>query len=177
MMRRPVICGMYGEDHYVVYAGCIKIGGSRSWRNNNPGNLEAGSFTQAHGAISADSRLAIFPDCETGLNALHNLLKTPTYQGLSIQAAMVRYAPPSKNDTAAYIADVHQLTGIPPQTLMSSLTEDQIGRLALAIQQIEGYVPGTAFALHDPDAPAWTQSMIQSMVHAFQNRSVVAVSL
>jgi hypothetical protein len=60
---------------------------------------------------------------------------------------------------------------------MSSLTEDQIGRLALAIQQIEGYVPGTAFALHDPNAPAWTQSMIQSMVHAFQNRSVVSVAL
>lgn len=32
-----------------------RIGGSRSWRNNNPGNLEYGKFAKQHGAIGTDA--------------------------------------------------------------------------------------------------------------------------
>ena len=40
----------------------VKNGGSRSWRNNNPGNLRYGTFAQNHGAIGRDrGGMAIFP--------------------------------------------------------------------------------------------------------------------
>ena len=48
-------------------------GGSRAWRNNNPGNLEDGKFARDNGAIGSDGRFAIFPDATTGFNAMTGL--------------------------------------------------------------------------------------------------------
>src|SRR5437764_186651 len=34
----------------------IRDGGTAEWRNNNPGNIEAGSWANRHGAIGDDGR-------------------------------------------------------------------------------------------------------------------------
>src|SRR5690606_15604073 len=47
--------------------------GSRSYRNNNPGNLEFGDFARKYGATKGDPRFAIFPNYESGFNALMGL--------------------------------------------------------------------------------------------------------
>ncbi len=43
-----------------------KSGGSRSWRNNNPGNIEYGPFARSMGATGTDGRFAKFPSYEAG---------------------------------------------------------------------------------------------------------------
>src|SRR5438045_1094534 len=80
----PGTTGHWGSDRYVVYDDEVQAGGSRAWRNNNPSNIEAGSFANAHGAIGSDGRMAVFPDAETGAQALRDLLSNDTYSGLNI---------------------------------------------------------------------------------------------
>src|SRR5256885_11358908 len=65
----------------------FRKGGSRAWRNNNPGNISKGKFANDHGAIGGDSRFAIFPDEATGKNAIVALLKTAKYASLSLKSA------------------------------------------------------------------------------------------
>jgi hypothetical protein len=85
--------GTSQDGPYVQYDGSVNVAGTRSWRDNNPGNIEAGSFADAHGAIGSDGRFAIFPDAGTGMQALVSLLSSDGYQGLTIEQAMERYAP------------------------------------------------------------------------------------
>jgi len=58
----------------------VKNGGSRSWRNNNPGNLRYGTFAQNHGAIGRDrGGMAIFPNEAVGAAAKKSLITGPSY--------------------------------------------------------------------------------------------------
>src|SRR5579872_6910539 len=62
---------------------------TRSWRNNNPGNLKYTPFARDNGAIGAagqppnakptDLKFAVFPDYETGKNAQAKRLKMDLY--------------------------------------------------------------------------------------------------
>jgi len=85
---------------YVVYADRVKVGGSRAWRNTNPGNMN-GSLKDNPTAIGRDSNgFLIFSDEVTGGKAMIALLKIPKFFNLSINDAMKKYAPPHENDTA-----------------------------------------------------------------------------
>jgi hypothetical protein len=110
--------------------------GSRPIRNNNPGNLEYGPFAQSQGAVGSDGRYAVFPTKDTGWQAKINLLKTNTYQSLSIKDAFNRYAPPSENPN--YIRDLQQRTGFDLNRQMSSLNEEEFKKLVDAVAVIEG---------------------------------------
>src|SRR4051794_25409473 len=116
--------GSSPDGHYVCFGNSVNVGGDRNWRNNNPGNMNAGSFADAHGAIGSDGRFAIFPDMHTGKQALSKLLTSINYISLSIEAAMSRYAPPVENDTHAYTGFISTRVGVDPSTLMSALTPD-----------------------------------------------------
>jgi hypothetical protein len=83
---------------------------NRPQRNHNPGDMEYGPFAQAHGAIASDGRFAVFPDDETGFEALRALLLTSGYRSLSIEAAIARFAPPSENNTEIYVQSVCRWT-------------------------------------------------------------------
>jgi len=61
-----------------------RMDGSRSWRNNNPGNLIAGTFANQHGAIGNNNGFAVFPDAATGEAASESLLKTNTIRRLPL---------------------------------------------------------------------------------------------
>jgi len=67
----------------------IREGGSRSWRNCNPGNIRKGDFSINCGAIGDDGSFAIFPDEDTGKAAVIALLQTTSY----IQDTQGRYLP------------------------------------------------------------------------------------
>ena len=56
--------------------------GNHPFRDNNPGDVEAGAFANAHGAIGNDKGIAIFPNSDVGFEALHSLLSGPAYNGL-----------------------------------------------------------------------------------------------
>lgn len=127
----------------------ILEGGSRAWRNRNPGNIVGGTFAQAHGAIGQDTRFAIFPDAETGLQAVVALLKSPSYQFRTLEEAINRYAPPHENNTEGYVAFVVQHTGLSKTRRLSDMSNADLSAMADAIKVIEGWREGV---VRTPDA-------------------------
>lgn len=117
-------------------------GGSRAWRNNNPGNLEYGNFARNNGAIGTDGRFAIFPDIATGFNAMAGLLSTNVYQSLTIEGAINRYAPSSENNVENYLKSIERQTGFVRSTPMNQLSKDDLLRLAKAMAKHEGNIAG-----------------------------------
>ena len=117
-------------------------GGSRAWRNNNPGNLEDGKFVRNNGAIGTDGRFAIFPDAATGFNAMAGLLATSSYQKLTIEGAINRYAPPNENNVENYLKSIERQTGFSRSTPMNNLSKDNLLNLAKAMAKHEGNMSG-----------------------------------
>ena len=100
------------EGFYVI--------GTRPQRLNNPGDIEYGNFAAQHGAIGSDGRFAIFPDAVTGFAALRQLLMTD-YAGMTLKAALNRFAPPVENDTGRYLLNVCSWTGAAPTDIIDGL--------------------------------------------------------
>lgn len=118
------------------------IGGTRAWRNNNPGNIRMSEFSKRMGAIGSAGGFAVFPNEQTGSNAVKQLLRSKNYQNKTIAGAISRYAPPSENNTAAYNNSIARLTGLDINRSMSTLTEQELDNVVNAIRQIEGWKPG-----------------------------------
>ena len=89
-------------DAITTYEGWYK--GSRSYRNNNPGNIRSGRYATWRGAIGEDdAQFAIFESLEDGRAALEHLLfESKTYPTLTLEAAIFRYAPTNENHSQAY---------------------------------------------------------------------------
>lgn len=120
-------------------AGSAGVGGSRSWRNNNPGNIEYGPFAKKMGATSSDGRFAIFPDYETGRKAQEELLfNSEGYRNLTLAQAISRWAPGSENNVPAYIAAM----GGDSSKLMSQYSAEERKKLLDAMQKHEGWKEG-----------------------------------
>lgn len=85
--------------------------GSRSYRNNNPGNIRPGSLNLGQSAIDSGG-FAIFPSFDVGYNALINDIAAKfsgrTRTGLGPQSSVVQffqvYAPSSDNNNPAQYA-------------------------------------------------------------------------
>jgi hypothetical protein len=120
----------------------VRQGGSRAWRNNNPGNIRYTEFSRQHGAIGTAGGFAVFPDYQAGRNALSLLLRNAKYIHLSISAAISRYAPPKENDTERYLALMARMTGLDIQRRLVDLNASDFEKVVGAIQQIEGYIVG-----------------------------------
>jgi len=161
-------------QHYVLFDGFIHVAGTRNWRNNNPGNIEAGSFAAAQGAIGSDGRFAIFPDMPTGRKALSTLLTSGSYINLSIEHAMIRYAPPSENDTNAYTSFISTKVGVDPSTLMSALSADQLALFVDAIYHYEGGIPGTIIQAGSEGAPEWALNLFEGAIPGAPSPAVTA---
>jgi len=102
------------------------IPGGRATRNHNPGDISWGPFARAHGAtaletipagITEPARFAFFPDDATGFAAMKALLDL-VYAGQTISQMLYHYAPPSENNTPLYIANVCDMTGLTPNTVI-----------------------------------------------------------
>jgi RHS repeat-associated protein len=114
----------------------VRSGGSRSWRNNNPGNIRRGADLQ--GEIGAAGGFAVFTNEDAGQSAIVELLGRPQYQRLTVSEALARWAPPNENDTAGYQRWVQNVTGIDGQTRMNTLNDGQLRSISNAIRGIEG---------------------------------------
>ena len=119
-------------------------GGSRAWRNNNPGNIEAGRRASDLGAIGTDGRFAIFPDEATGTAAQDVLLKG-RYSSMTVDQAVAAWAPEKDgNDTATYQAFVRKVAGLAGDQQVGNLTPAERQRLMAAQRRMEGWKPGSA---------------------------------
>ena len=83
----------------------------RGLRNNNPGDIETGDTWQ--GMIGSDPPFVIFQDVSWGIRAMATDLLNKINKGENtITDIITIYAPPSENDTAAYIAAVSADMGV-----------------------------------------------------------------
>ncbi|HEY0264212.1 MAG TPA: hypothetical protein VGC07_06795 [Granulicella sp.] len=99
------------------------IAKTRPQRNNNPGDIEWGKFTQAHGATAGDPRFAIFSTPEAGFACMKALFQSSGYKGLTIAQALNRWAPPVENQTNLYIVNVCKWTGLTPDTVIDGILD------------------------------------------------------
>lgn len=97
------------------------IANSRCRRNHNPGNIMYGAFAQRHGATGSDSDgYSIFPDDQTGFDAMSELLEA-VYANLTVAQAIQKWAPASVgNPTESYIEDVCRWCGFSPNTVLTA---------------------------------------------------------
>ena len=119
-----------------------RTGGTRAWRNLNPGNIRSAEFSRHAGAIGQAGGFAVFPDEETGTRAISSLLRGQSYNNLTIARAITRYAPPSENNTAAYHRRIQQITGLNINRRISDLSDGELSRVVDAIRAIEGWEAG-----------------------------------
>lgn len=108
---------------------------------------EAESFGATHGdrpsasGYKEYSGFAVFPDAATGWKALQRWLSVPAhlhagpvnglffdpngttlvggYLGATLAQVIHRFAPPSENNTAAYISGMCERTGLTPETVLT----------------------------------------------------------
>jgi hypothetical protein len=146
----------------------INADGNLNWRNNNPGNLVPGSFSNGQGAIGDNQGFAIFPTWDVGWDAMINLLETSAYQDQTIAGALRRWAPPASNPNInTYINYVGQQLGVNPNTtLVSSLTSDQLQTMGQAISNFEGGRIGTTYSPDDDNLPYCIDQVFKHMSDA-----------
>jgi hypothetical protein len=99
----------------------------RATRNNNPGDIEYGSFARANGATRIEitapqvvPRFAYFPDTSTGFAAM-KVLFLQHYRGMTVDQAMNKYAPPVENQTNSYIANICKWVGCQSTDIIDTL--------------------------------------------------------
>lgn len=145
--NKPISATGAGKDVLYTYADQSQMRrsqGSRAWRNNNPGNIRPGKFTDSVGDIGQAGNFAVFPDETTGMDAIIALLKTSKYQNKTLAAAISSWAPPSDgNNTSAYQNQVQQAVGVSLNTMVKDLTDAQLRQVASEIRRVEGWTPGT----------------------------------
>jgi hypothetical protein len=101
--------------------------GSVAYRNNNPGNLV---YAGQPGASPGVGGFAAFDTLADGQAALQNQITLDAVRGTDVNGnptttvaqLLTSWAPPSENDTAAYIANVSASTGFDPNAPLSSLS-------------------------------------------------------
>ena len=119
-----------------------RIGGSIAWRNNNPGCIRYGNRSINMGAIGKANGFAIFPDEETGMNAIKSLLSSDAYRNLSITSAIYKYAPPHENNTERYINLLCGVAHVSRNTKLCDLDDKQLTNVVCTIRTIEGWIVG-----------------------------------
>jgi hypothetical protein len=108
------------------------------FNRNNPGNIKVTPWSIAHGAQGNLKEIATFATPEAGSQAMSDLLQSDIYKGKginTISGIITKWAPPSENNTAAYIKFVHDATGLDANT---PLTAEQYGAVKDAMIRFEG---------------------------------------
>lgn len=94
------------------------VEGAIPTRDHNPGDIVFGQFAQKHGCLHCDGRFADFPCDAAGFQAMYDLLAIH-YVGLTLSAALAKWAPSTENDTSSYLKNVSQWTGLAPNAIVT----------------------------------------------------------
>jgi hypothetical protein len=143
---------------YVDYPdkGKRKVGGDKSWRYNNPGNIHYSKRSPvSKNAIGHDAdKFAIFATMQDGLDAQDQLWHTDRYQKQTLEDAIKTYTGgDSPEIQEAYIRHIVAATGADRKTKVSSLTPEQLKKLQAASRQQESGRKGRVIDIPKP-APA-----------------------
>lgn len=163
------------------------MGGTVSWRNNNPGNLKfehAGSAdktvrskrTRAQALAAARARYAgvvdldqwgnaIFASEEQGRAAQAQLLRG-SHGGKTVESMLPKYAMDDytgKANHAAYAARIHKMAESKGLNLrgkrIGDMTQEEMGVLMDGMKKVEGYRAGTVTTTGIPASPIASAKM------------------
>jgi hypothetical protein len=140
-----------GQAAPTVQTSAQKAVSALGVRNNNPGNL------RQWGDMPRDAKgYAMFPTADAGLAAaIKNLRAQQQVHGLNtIESIIGKWAPPSENDTGAYISDVVKRTGFGAK---QRLNLDDAATVAPLISSI---------IKHEGNGAAYSDEMINKAVAA-----------
>lgn len=116
---------------------------SRGLRNCNPGNIRRSNTKyQGEKTPSTDSAFKQFESLEWGYRAVFMLLHTYRVRGYgdTIEKMISRYAPPSENNTEAYISRLCRATGFERDMPLDTLNAEQMVPVVCAISAVENGV-------------------------------------
>ncbi|MEE8484763.1 MAG: KTSC domain-containing protein [Nitrospinota bacterium] len=121
----------------------VRKGGARAWRNNNPGNIICSPYANDHGAIGCDAEsFAIFPDWETGKEAMETLLREGwRYKNNTIEGAIREYTDDPAEVEESYINHVTSETGMPRTKRINEMTEEEYQSFIRAMREQEDSTP------------------------------------
>ncbi len=118
--------------HFVAYEAFVNVGGTLSWRANNPGNMRGWSTKIAE----TSNGFAVFTTVEIG-RAAHRARLTQLGDKI-VRDAIAILTPKKENDLARYLA------GLKAQGIdLDATVRPQIDQLLPAIQKNEGWIEGT----------------------------------
>jgi hypothetical protein len=150
-------------------------GPSLADRNRNPGNIRDGAFARRQpGYIGQAQGFAKFDTAGHGAMAMFRLIESYVASGHKTIASIVaKWAPPSENNTGAYVADVEKQTGIGRH---QALTNQQLAAVARAIAKHEGYHGAPVnighITVHTQATDA--HGVARGIHHALKKRGIVA---
>ncbi|MFK3739098.1 hypothetical protein [Massilia sp. TN1-12] len=145
MAEKKYVSARDGENNSVIYVDAdgsefLHSGGTRAWRNNNPGNLIASEKSGL--SIGKGGRFAAFANHEDGVKALKYSL-THFYSNRKLDEVFKKYAPASdRNDPDHYLKLVKDFSGLDSSRTIGSLNENELTKFAAAIQRVEGWKAG-----------------------------------
>jgi len=110
----------------------------RGIRNNNPGNLNYVGQQGATKEEGAGGRFAVFGSADEGLSALAKQLRLYGQRGVkTIEGIISKFAPPSENNTKAYISNVSKSLGVGANQELDLTNPETLSKLMDAIIRIE----------------------------------------
>jgi hypothetical protein len=106
---------------------------TRGFRNNNPGNIEASA--QFEGYVGSDGRFGKYATPELGYRALSKqLMRYQSHYGRNtVREIINRWAPPSENNTGAYVNQVAAQLGVSPDAPLDLKQQETLFGLVRAI--------------------------------------------
>jgi hypothetical protein len=155
-----------GTAATIIYDDEVRTGGTVAWICRNPGNIREGerfgAFKGKQLHVIKAGAFAIFPDEGAGLIAVVKVLRG--YGRVTISQAITKYAPPwDHNKTEDYIASVAGGLHMSADTYLTTLSDEQVLRMATVMTGVESTKPGGHWAIDDSSMPADIWQRVQSM--------------
>ncbi len=122
----------------------IRSDGTRAWRCNNPGNLIASSYSMSKKrkaigkAGDAGHTYAVYPDYQTGREALTVMMRGSIYSPLTLRNAMKKYDPSNPK----YINQIIAITALDPERTIKSLNATEFEKFCKAVEKVEHWEVG-----------------------------------
>lgn len=123
---------------------------SRGLRNNNPGNIRKNTIRYDGEIVpSQDDSFKQFADMAYGYRAMFVILYTyqKKYGLTNIEQFVMRYAPPSENNSSHYIKNVSKWSGHNQRAPLNVLTKSDMMPLVAAMSRMENGVEADSVAL------------------------------
>jgi len=112
----------------------------RGIRNKNPGNIKLGTDWDGLSAEQGDPIFCTFDEAVMGIRALMRILLTYrfTHKKTNVDSIISRWAPPSENDTEAYIDFVCKKMHVKPLDELDNSIEHYLPLVKCIIQMENG---------------------------------------